>query len=304
MSYLDSGLVKSVMASAIASLENPPTSFAEIVCKYETTESTLFNAPVMNVTVSKPEEGIVSINGQLPRANSNAGSYPVLCQWFGKSVQIDKSTFKTIEALENGSSTFAGFVLAQRVLALDAKLAIELTSTTKNESQAASALWSLANTDITSDIEKLKAKCPQADMCIIGEYALNQLARSPQFKEGVSFYSAGGYNVTAVQTVVGQLLGIPAERVFLLTQHYQNKNNNGIAASIAPMFDKIFWIGKQSSLLFVKQGSYDHVNEDHLSYDFSAPLVGQVTRVPGILDHRTSVQGYELKFHGGIMTGI
>ena len=136
--------------------------------------------------------------------------------------------------------------------AIDNDLKVVLDAET-NTQAAATGVWSLTSSTPTLDLQNAQKKTPSSDLLILGFTSAQELARHPEMKESLSFFSdTGAIPMPALARHLSGILGISN---IVVGNHFFNSAalDNADTVTLSYIFDDFAWMGVQRNLIMTEQ---------------------------------------------------
>ena len=254
-------------------IRNAMPNFDDKICAVRDVPSISGTIPYLAAKDTMGSDGGAQAIGADPdESNFNLSSLAYTCVQYGRKVNVSKAVIVDLDQYMGALNEMAATLMEQNAVAREADLAVLMTASGSNGQHAAGAgVWSLSTSTPVKDILGLKlADLPRVDTCVIGATTAIELAVHPDITAmaGVGFSSGAGVPMTAVQEIVGSLLGIPASRVFIWETFY-NSANYAQTTALARVTGDFFWAGMQKGLIKCSlkgmQGQLSLI-EQHTSY--------------------------------------
>jgi hypothetical protein len=254
-------------------IRNEMPNFDDRVCRVRDVTSISGTIPYLAAKDTMGENGGAQAPGSEPdESNFNLSSLSYDCVQYGRKVNVPKAIVVDVNQYMDALNEMARTLMEQNAIAREADLAALMTDSSANGQQAViTGAWSLATSTPVLDILTLKKnKLPKVDTCVIGATSALELATHADIAAmaGIGYASGAGVPTSALQDIVGSLLGIPASRVFIWETFY-NSANYGQTTVLARVTGDFFWAGMQKGLIKTAlkgmQGNLSLI-EQHTSY--------------------------------------
>ncbi len=122
-----------------------------------------------------------------------------------------------------------------------------------NTQAAANGTWDNTSSTPTLDLQEAQKKTPTADLLILGLTTAQELARHPEMKENLSFYSdTGAIPMNQLATHLSSFLGI---QNVVVANHFYNAAalDNANSVTLSYIMDDFAWMGVQRNLIMAEQ---------------------------------------------------
>lgn len=280
-------------------LRNEMPNFDDAVCDVRTTDALSGTIPYLAVKDTLGDDnGAQAIGSEPDESNFELSNLSFSCEQYGKRIYVPKAILIDIDQYMNTLAEMAETLMESNCVSRERDLATLMTSSTYAQQQAASnGAWSLTTSKPVVDMLTLKKeKVPKIDTVVIGSQSALELKTHPDITAmaGLSYASAGAVTSDMLQSIVGQILGVPPARVFVWDTFY-NSANYGQDAVLARVTGDFFWAGTQKSLIKVAQNGMQSalsLIEGHTAYSQAVVDVCDFVAPPAA------------NFMGGELTGI